>query len=180
VVAPEFSQGLPPSLTGNPAREVNVGFKPLQLTANSLMPVLGFYGNSLADRFPTHAEQFNQNINSLGFGSANLARRSLDILDQYMAIALLFAVQAADLRTHAVAGHYDARAALAPASRSLYEAVRSVTGRPASKGHPFVWNDDEQFLDAYAARVAADIRAGGETVQAVGALLASLESGEAA
>ena len=143
------------------------------------MPMLGFYGNSLADRFPTHAEQFNQNINSLGFGSANLARRSLDILEQYMAIALLFGVQAADLQTHAAMGHYDARGARSPASRSLYEAVRSVTGRPASKSRPFVWDDGEQFLDAHVACVVADIRAGGETVQAVGELAASLESGEA-
>jgi phenylalanine ammonia-lyase len=180
VVAPEFNQGLTPSLVGNPEREVNVGFKALQLTANSIMPMLGFYGNSLADRFPTHAEQFNQNINSLGFGSANLARRSLDILEQYLAIALLFGVQSADLRTHAAAGHYDARAVLSPASRNLYEAVRSVTGRPASKIYPFLWNDNEQFLDAHVACVVADIRAGGETVQAVGNLAASLECSEAA
>jgi phenylalanine ammonia-lyase len=179
-VAPEFSQGLTPSLVGNPEREVNVGFKPLQLTANSLMPMLGFYGNSLADRFPTHAEQFNQNINSLGFGSANLARRSLDILEQYMAIALLFGVQAADLGTHAAAGHYDARCALSPASRGLYGAVRSVTGRPASESRPFLWNDNEQFLDAHVACVVADIRTGGKTVQAVGNLVRSLESGETA
>jgi phenylalanine ammonia-lyase len=179
VVAPEFNHGLTPSLVGNPEREVNVGFKPLQLTANSLMPMLSFYGNSLADRFPTHAEQFNQNINSLGFGSANLARRSLDILEQYMAIALLFGVQAVDLRTHAAAGHYDARGTLSPATRSLYEAVRSVTGRTASRSLPFLWNDNEQFLDAHVASVVDDIRTGGETVEAVGNLARSLEAGEA-
>jgi len=156
-----------------------VGFKPLQLTANSIMPMLGFYGNSLADRFPTHAEQFNQNVNSLGFGSANLTRRSLDILEQYMAIALLFGVQAADLRTHAAAGHYDARQALSPATQTLYQAVRTVTGRPASQSRPFLWNDNEQFLDAHVACVVADIRTGGKTVQAVGNLAASLEPGEA-
>ena len=177
-VAPEFSQGLTPSLVGNAEREVNVGFKPLQLTANSLMPMLSFYGNSLADRFPTHAEQFNQNINSLGFGSANLARRSLDILEQYMAISLLFGVQAADLQTRATAGHYDARATLSPATRGLYEAVRTATGRPASEGRPFLWNDNEQFLDGHVARVVADIQAGGETVRAVAGLVGSLASGE--
>jgi phenylalanine ammonia-lyase len=179
-VAPEFSHGLTPSLVGNPAREVNVGFKPLQLTANSLMPMLGFYGNSLADRFPTHAEQFNQNINSLGLGSANLTRRSLDVFEQYMAVALLFGVQAADLRTHAALGHYDARSALSPSSRRLYEAVRTVTARPASKSRPFVWNDDEQFLDTLVGSVTADIRAGGATTQAVGDMTASLAADEAA
>jgi len=175
-VAPEFNHGLTPSLVGNPAREVNVGFKPLQLTANSIMPMLGFYGNSLADRFPTHAEQFNQNINSLGLGSANLTRRSLDIFEQYMAVALLFGIQAADLRTFAAAGHYDARLSLSPASRNLYEAVRSVTGRPASKVRPFLWNDNEQFLDAHVTRLVADIQAGGKTVQAVDDMVASPES----
>jgi phenylalanine ammonia-lyase len=177
-VATEFSQGLTPSLVGNPEREVNVGLKPLQLTANSIMPMLGFYGNSLADRFPTHAEQFNQNINSLGFGSANLARRSLDILEQYLAIALLFGVQAADLQTRAMLGHYDAGAALSPASGRLYQAVLNVTGRPASKERPFLWNDNEQFLDAHVAAVAGDIRTGGETVAAVRGMTASLEHGE--
>lgn len=179
-VAPEFSQGLTPSLVGNPAREVNVGFKPLQLTANSLMPMLSFYGHSLADRFPTHAEQFNQNVNSLGLGSANLARRSLDILEQYIAVALLFGVQAADLQTYAEMGHYDARAALSPASRDLYEGVREAARRPPSKQRPLVWNDNEQFLDAHLASVLAAIRGGGRVVEAVRWMITSLESGEAA
>jgi hypothetical protein len=43
-----------------------------------------------------------------------------------------------------------------------------------------LWNDNEQFLDAHVACVVADIRAGGETVQAVGNLAASLECSEAA
>jgi phenylalanine ammonia-lyase len=77
MVTPAFSNGLPPSLVGNPNRKVNMGLKGLQITGNALMPMLTFYGNSLTDRFPTHAEQFNQNINSQGYGSANLARRSI-------------------------------------------------------------------------------------------------------
>ena len=98
LVSPEFNNGLPPSLVGNPQRPINTGLKSLQLTANSIMPMMSFYGNSIADRFPTHAEQFNQNINSQGFGSASLARRSVDLFEQYPAIALMFAVQAVDLR----------------------------------------------------------------------------------
>ena len=77
LMAPEFNQGLPPSLVGNQARKVNMGLKGLQLSGNSIMPVLGFLGGSLVDRFPTHAEQFNQNVNSLGLGSAVLARRQI-------------------------------------------------------------------------------------------------------
>src|SRR5215510_11336195 len=83
LVAPEFNGGLPPSLVGNPARKVNMGLKGLQLSGNSIMPLLTFFGNSLVDRFPTHAEQFNQNINSQGFGSANLARQAVETFQQY-------------------------------------------------------------------------------------------------
>lgn len=79
IVAPEFNHGLPASLVGNQERLVNMGLKGLQISGNSIMPLLTFYGNSIADRFPTHAEQFNQDINSQGFASANLARHSLEI-----------------------------------------------------------------------------------------------------
>ena len=178
LVAPEFNQGLAPSLVGNRLREVNVGFKPLQLTANSIMPMLLFYGNSLADRYATHAEQFNQNVNSLGFGSANLARRSLEIFRQYIGISLLFGVQAADLRTHAMFGHYDARRTLSPGTVPLYDAVRRVTGRPASAQRPFLWNDNEQFLDAHLSRVVTDIVAGGEIAETVNDLVAKLQEME--
>lgn len=164
LVTPEFNNGLPASLVGNPDRQVNMGLKGLQITANSLMPLLSFYGNSLADRFPTHAEQFNQNINSQGFGSANLARRSLEIGRQYLAIALMFGVQAVDLRSRLIKGHYDASQSLSPATKQLYLTIRNVIGKPPTADKPYVWNDDEQFLDEHIAKIAADITAGGEIV----------------
>jgi phenylalanine ammonia-lyase len=174
LVAPEFNQGLPASLAGNPGRKVNMGLKALQLTGNSIMPLLSFYGNSLADRFPTHAEQFNQNINSMGFGSANLARQSLELFRQYLAVALMFGVQGVDLRTHQAKGHYDARRCLSPASARLYDAVREVVGRAPSARRPYVWNDDEQALDEHIARLAGDIAAGGRVAEAVGETLERL------
>ncbi len=161
LVTPEFNNGLAPSLVGNTARQVNMGLKGLQLVGNSIMPLLTFFGNSLVDRFPTHAEQFNQNINSQGFGSANLARQSLDTLQQYIAIALMFGVQAVDLRTYTEVGHYDARACLSPATSRLYEALRQVVGRPPGADRPYIWNDDEQPLEAHIACIAADIAADG-------------------
>jgi phenylalanine ammonia-lyase len=82
-----------------------MGLKGLQICGNSIMPMLTFLGQSFVGRFPTHAEQFNQNINSLGLGSANLARQSIETFYQYMAVALMFGVQAVDLRTYLVAGH---------------------------------------------------------------------------
>ncbi|MBW4493052.1 MAG: aromatic amino acid ammonia-lyase [Oscillatoria princeps RMCB-10] len=174
LVAPEFNNGLPASLAGNPERKVNMGLKGLQIAGNSMMPLLSFYGNSIADRFPTHAEQFNQNINSQGFNSANLARRSIEIFQQYMAITLIFGVQAADLRTYRVAGHYDARECLSEATVLLYNAVREVAGKPPSADRPFIWDDSEQFLDEYIATIAADIAAEGLTVGAVGEVFAHL------
>jgi phenylalanine ammonia-lyase len=174
LVSPEFNNGLPASLVGNPERKVNMGLKGLQLTGNSIMPLLNFLGNSLADRFPTHAEQFNQNINSQGFGSANLARQSIETFQHYMAVALMFGVQAADLRTFAQAGHYDARACLSPATIPLYEAVRAVVNRPPSADRPYIYNDYEQSLDLHLARLAADIAAGGHIPQAVTGLMLTL------
>lgn len=175
LVAPEFNNGLPPSLVGNTTRKVNMGLKGLQLVGNSITPLLTFLGNSLVDRFPTHAEQFNQNINSQGFGSANLARQSSEIFQPYMAIALMFGVQAVDLRTYAVAGHYDARTCLSPGTLRLYEAVRKVVGRPPAVDRPYIWNDNEQLLDAHIARIAADIATGGYIPQAVNDILLSLQ-----
>ncbi|MEA5502851.1 aromatic amino acid ammonia-lyase [Halotia wernerae UHCC 0503] len=171
LVAPEFNNGLPASLVGNRERSVNMGLKGLQIAGNSIMPLLTFYGNSIADRFPTHAEQYNQNINSQGFASANLARRSVDIFQQYMAIALMFAVQSVDLRTYLVADHYDARATLSPATRDLYMAVRDVVGQPVSPDRPYIWNDHEQALDIHIAQIAADIASGGQIVAAVNNLV---------
>ncbi|MBR8838434.1 MAG: aromatic amino acid lyase [Stigonema ocellatum SAG 48.90 = DSM 106950] len=175
LVSPEFNNGLPPSLVGNQERKVNMGLKGLQISGNSIMPLLTFYGNSLADRFPTHAEQFNQNINSQGYISASLARRSVDIFQQYMAIALMFGVQAVDLRTYATTGHYDARTCLSPATLPLYTAVRKVVGKPPRSDRSYIWNDNEQSLDEHIARISADIASGGLIVQAVNDILSSLK-----
>lgn len=167
LVAPEFNNGLAPSLVGNQERKVNMGLKGLQICGNSIMPLLTFYGNSLADRFPTHAEQFNQNVNSQGYMSANLARRSVEIFQQYMAIALMFGVQAVDLHSYKVSGDYDARTCLSPATRRLYSAVYEVIGQKPSSIRPYIWNDNEQSLDMHIARIAADIAAGGLIVDAI-------------
>ncbi len=174
LVAPEFNNGLPPSLTGNPERPVNLGLKGLQISGNSIMPLLSFYGNSLADRFPTHAEQFNQNINSQGFGSANLAREAVGLFRQYMAIALLFGVQAVDLRTKKSLDHYDARKALSPMTAELYEAILHVIEVPPSAEKPYVYNDDEQCLDMHIHRIAADIEGEGRIIAPLSAVVESL------
>ncbi len=176
LVSPEFSNGLPASLVGKSSRTVNMGLKGLQITGNSIMPLLTFYGNSLVDRFPTHAEQFNQNINSQGFGSANLTRQSVELFQQYMAIALMFGVQAVDLRTYVTKGHYDARVCLSPTTSKLYEEFHKVVGRSPSKDLPYIRNDNEQPLDEHIRCVANDIASDGYIPQAINDLLLSLKS----
>jgi phenylalanine ammonia-lyase len=174
LVALEFSNGLPPSLIGNTDRKVNMGLKGLQICGNSIMPLITFYGNSLVDRFPTHAEQFNQNINSQGLGASNLARQSINAFHQYMAVALMFGAQAVDLRTYRAKGHYDARGALSHASLKLYEAVREVVEQPPSEKRPYIRNDNEQMLAEHIRLIAADIAAGGRIPQSVEPTLARL------
>jgi phenylalanine ammonia-lyase len=166
LVTPEFSNGLSPCLIGNTGRKVNMGLKGLQICGNSIAPLLAYYGQSLTDRFPTHAEQYNQNINSLGFGAANLARQSIEAFQQYIAVALMFGVQAVDLRTHLLFGHYDARTCLSPSSSALYEAVREVVGRPPSQVAPYISNDNEQPFDVHIQQIASDIAANGSIPRA--------------
>ncbi|HEU4325463.1 MAG TPA: aromatic amino acid ammonia-lyase [Roseiflexaceae bacterium] len=176
LVTPEFSNGLPACLIGNPGRRVNMGLKGLQLTANSLMPLLGFYGNTIVDRFPTHAEQFNQNINSQGFNAANLARQSLDVFRQYLAVALIFGVQAVDLRTFRSFGHYDASATLSDATLPLYQAVRQAVGCPPSPERPYIWDDSDRPLDLDIACISADIAAEGPVFQAIAPVIQQLRA----
>lgn len=167
LVAPEFNGGLPPSLVGNPARQVNMGFKGLQVTANSIVPLIEHLGNSIVDRFPTYAEQFNQNLNSQGTNSAILARRSLDLVRQLVSISLIVGLQALDLRTFALAGHYDARRLLAPALVPLYETLRELTGSPPSAERPWLFNDNERVLERDLGAIYDDLTRHGELARAM-------------
>jgi phenylalanine ammonia-lyase len=174
LVAPEFNNGLPASLVGNPNGYINTGLKALQLTANSLMPRVQFLGQSIADRYPTHAEQFNQNINSQGLGSSVLSRESLDTCQQYMAVAMIFATQAVDLRTFQQFHHYDARETLSDASRMSYEAVKRVVGVKPNRSRPYIWDDADQSLDQHISALVQDIQSGGEVPRSVAPVLSSL------
>lgn len=176
VVTPEFSGGLPPSLIGNPNKSTNLGLKGLQIAGNSIVPVLQHLGAPIADRFPTHAEQFNQNINSQGMASAVHARKSIDLLQQYLAVALLFGVQAVDLRSYARTGRYAATELLSGPTASLYSAVRAVVGVAPSATRPYVLDDGDHALDRHIAEIHADIARGGRIIEALGALPRMLRS----
>lgn len=161
LMAPEFSDGLPASLVGNAGRPFNMGLKGLQLTSNSLSPLIEFYGAPIADRFPTHAEQYNQNLNSQSFNAAVLAHRQITITRQLLAVSLVIAVQAVDLRSRIATGSCDAGSLLSPATRALYTTVRNLLGRPPDRARPLVDHDDEQWLDSHVAKLATDLASGG-------------------
>lgn len=167
LVTPEFSNGLPASLVGNTGRTVNMGLKGLQIAGNSIIPLLSFYGHSIADRYPTHAEQFNQNINSQGFNSALLAEKSVDLLRSYLAMALIFGVQAVELRTYIQEGHYDPRSKLSLVTLPLYDAVRTTLSPQPDRTKPLILNDDEQSLEFFIATLIDNIVAEGSVIEAV-------------
>ena len=174
LVSPEFNYGLNPSLVGNMELGLNVGLKSLQLSCNALMPLVAYYGHSIADRYPTHAEQFNQNINSQGMNSANLARDSLDVLTHFMANALVFGVQAVELRSKLVADSYDATEVLSPATRALYRAAREAADGPPTADKPMVWDDLDGFIEPKVHGIMGQIVDRGPVVDAVSGVAEAL------
>jgi phenylalanine ammonia-lyase len=170
LMTPEFSYGLNPSLVGNMESGVNVGLKSLQIGGNSMMPLISFYGQSIVDRFPTHAEQFNQNINSQAMNSANLARETLDVLEHYLSVALICGVQAVELRAKLVSESYDARTILSPATIPLYVAARAAASGSPNAKRPLHWNDLDEFIQPKVEGVLANVNARGSVLEAVGAV----------
>ena len=176
LMTPEFSNGLSASLVGNGETGINVGFKSIQVAGNSMMPMISFYGQSIVDRFPTHAEQFNQNINSQAMGSANLARESLDILEHFLAVALLVGIQAVELRAKLAHDTYDARAILSDGTAALYETARTLAFAPPSADRPLHWNDMDEFIQPKVEGLLANISARGEIFSAIDDLCKAMHS----
>jgi len=167
LMAPEFSNGLPMALSGAPDRSINMGLKGMQLLGNSIMPTLTFLGNTLSDRYPTHAEQFNQNINSQGYASANLARQSVQTMCQYMAVPLMMGVQAVDLRARLLTGKPDARETLSPATLAVYEAVYELAATEMGSEKPFMPTDDDRPLEWDIEAIATDLQDDGKLDRAL-------------
>ena len=176
LMTPEFSYGLSASLVGNSAGAANVGLKSLQLGGNQMMPLISYYGQSVVDRFPTHAEQFNQNINSQAMNSANLAREQIDVLEHFLAVALMCGVQAVELRAKLAADTYDARAVLSPETAKLYEVARTATGSAPSASRPLHWNDLDEFIQPKVEGLLAEIAGEGRIIGAVSRVVASLRA----
>jgi len=121
-----FSNGLPPSLSPHPG--LYQGFKGVQITHSSLVTAIRHWSSpSLIHTLPT--EQFNQDIVSLGTHSALTAMDITGLLRSVVAISLLAAAQAVDLRKGAER--------LGAGTSPLYRAVR--------KGSAFV--EEDRALD---------------------------------
>ena len=176
LMTPEFSFGLSGSLVGNTAGKINIGFKSVQVAGNSMMPLIGFFGQSIVDRFPTHAEQFNQNINSQSMNAANLAREQLDVLQHFLAVALLCAVQAVELRAKLAADSYDARSILSPATQELYMRARSAASGPPEASRPIHWDDLDGFLQPKIEGILANIATRGDVVQSMAATFEAIRT----
>jgi phenylalanine ammonia-lyase len=168
LVTPEFNYGLAPSLVGNSDNPINIGLKSLQVTTSSLMPLLLHLGQPIVDRFPTHAEQFNQNVNSQAMNAANLARESLDNFTHFLAVALFSAVQAVELRAKLTADSYDARELLSPGTQALYEAARTAAKEAPRADQPVHWDDFDEFIQPKIEGVIAAMDAGGPILAALG------------
>jgi phenylalanine ammonia-lyase len=176
IMSPEFNNGLSPSLVGDVTRGTNVGFKSLQIVGNSIAPLISFYGQSIVDRFPTHAEQFNQNINSQAMNAANLARDLLDVLEHYLSLALVCAIQAVELRAKLTADTFDARAVLSPATAPLYAAGRAAALGDPDGSRPLHWEDLEAFIQPKIEGVLANIAGRGSILRSISTLRESLEA----
>jgi phenylalanine ammonia-lyase len=175
LVTPEFSNGLPPSLQGNPALPYNMGLKGLQITSNSIMPMLTWYGNPIVAHYPTHAEQFNQNINGLSWGSANLAWKSVGLFQKYLATSLIFAVQAIDLRAKCTLGHFDGRKLLGGLTVPLYERVYEAADQDPQQDKPIVFDDGDQWLEQWLLKLSADLEQDAGIVGCLAPVLKSFE-----
>ena len=166
LVAPEFNQGLPASLRGNEEIPYNMGLKGLQITGNSIQPLLAWYANPIVDHFPTHAEQFNQNINGLSWSSANQAWKSVELFQHYICVALIFAVQAADLRSKKNSGHADGRHLLSDELTSLYEAVYQSLGKIPGE-LPLIFDDADQALQNYLEILFSNVKSNGPIAESI-------------
>lgn len=175
LVTPEFNGGLPASLLGNEHVAYNMGLKGLQITGNSIMPMLTWYANPTVEHFPTHAEQFNQNINGLSWGSANLAWKSVELFQHYLSTSLIFALQALDLRAKSALGHYDGRGLLGSLLTPLYDATYSAIGCSPGKNQPLVFDDLDQSLEDYLASLHSEISNHGSLVGALDPILESFD-----
>ncbi|MEL7499893.1 MAG: aromatic amino acid ammonia-lyase [Planctomycetota bacterium] len=175
LVAPEFNGGLNASLVGNDGLNFNMGLKGLQICGNSIVPMLTYLGNPIVEHFPTYAEQFNQNVNGLSWGAANAAWKSVTMYQHYLAISSLFAIQSIDLRAKQELGHFDGRALLGDVANDYYQAVYELLESRPGEQTPFLFDDEDRWLEKDIDVLTADIQTCGRLLSAAEPVADSLE-----
>ncbi|MFN7994566.1 MAG: aromatic amino acid ammonia-lyase [Bryobacteraceae bacterium] len=139
LVDDRFNGGLPANLVREPGP--NSGFKGMQLSVTSLTcAIRQMAGPSSIHSLPT--EQYNQDVVSLGMHSAVTAWDELECLRNEIAMLLLGATQAVDLR--------GGPGQLGEGSRAIYERVRRVSA----------FLERDRPLEGDVAALAAEIRTG--------------------
>jgi phenylalanine ammonia-lyase len=137
LVDERFNNGLPANLASQPG--LFSGFKGMQLCLTSLVCALRHLANpNLIHALPT--EQYNQDMVSLGMHSALTAMQMTTILRDVVAILLITAGQAIDLR--------GGGKGLGKGNRAVYEALRQKV--------PFL--EEDRPLDGDIGKIAALIR----------------------
>lgn len=126
LVEPAFSRGLTACLVTPAEVGKRVGVKPLQILMNSICPLLEQKASPLSVHFPVHAEQFNQNLNSQGFGSAQLTQSAGHLLKTHLAASLIIYLQAAYIR--ADQKHLSIDSAFSPSTRRLIRVFCELNG----------------------------------------------------
>ena len=71
------------------------------------------------------------------------------------------------MRSKMVCGHYDASQTISPLTKDLYSAVYGVIGAKFSAEQALFWNDDQQEIDQYLARIVADLQTGGRIIASI-------------
>src|SRR5262249_22739062 len=132
LVMPQFNRGLPPCLAAGGG--ASFGLKGLQIYMNSILPRLVHLANPVVTLYPTHAEQFNQNVNSQSFNAAVLTLEAIKLLKYHLAAALIFAIQGIELRAEERFGAClgSSRRLLSKLSLQLYEAINEILARDPS------------------------------------------------
>jgi phenylalanine ammonia-lyase len=139
LVDDKFNGGLPANLVPDPG--MNSGFKGMQLSITSLTcAIRQMAGPSSIHSLPT--EQYNQDVVSLGMHSAVTAADAIECLRNAVAMVLLAAAQAVDLR--------GGPEQLGQGSRRIYDGVRRLA--------PFLESDRPMEDDIVA--LAHDIHGG--------------------
>ena len=156
LVTPEFSNGLPACLASDNDQSTDFGLKGLQIAANSLMPLILYNCQPIAHLYPTHAEQYNQNINSQGYNSAKLTAESIEKTYMYLAMSIIFAIQSVDLRAKKLKDTYHSIPFISHPLVPFYDMVSQILQQDENKKVPFVQRNNLD-LDESVKRLADDL-----------------------